>query len=68
MLNTVFTNSFPIGIKYNEDLGGRIVGGSQTDITLYPYQISLQLYYRHRCGGAIISDRWALTAAHCTRL
>ncbi|KAH0999003.1 hypothetical protein HUJ04_010458 [Dendroctonus ponderosae] len=43
------------GIEYKEELG-RIVGGAQTDITLYPYQISLQLYYRHRCGGAIISD------------
>ncbi|XP_016979446.1 transmembrane protease serine 9-like [Drosophila rhopaloa] len=53
--------------------GGRIVGGTVTDIAQVPYQISLRYKgittpenpYRHRCGGAIIAANRILTAAHC---
>jgi len=43
-----------------------IVGGH--DVTApgkYPWQISLEKSGKHLCGGAIISDSWILTAAHC---
>ncbi|XP_068083872.1 trypsin-1-like [Anabrus simplex] len=46
-------------------LDGKIVGGSAASIRDFPYQLSLQLRGRHICGAAIISENWALTAAHC---
>lgn len=47
-------------------LDGRIVGGEPTVIEKHPYQVSLQLLSRHRCGGVIISKNYVLTAGHCT--
>ncbi|XP_058798327.1 chymotrypsin-1-like [Phymastichus coffea] len=42
-----------------------ILGGSDTYIFIYPYQVSLRILGRHYCGGSIISERHILTAAHC---
>ncbi|XP_063705120.1 trypsin-4-like [Culicoides brevitarsis] len=44
----------------------RIVGGFQTAIQTFPYQVSLMRSGTHICGGSIISSKWVLTAAHCT--
>lgn len=47
-------------------LDGRIVGGEETNIKLYPHQVSLQYFGSHICGGSIISTKYVVTAAHCT--
>ncbi|XP_073812423.1 trypsin alpha-3-like [Musca autumnalis] len=46
-------------------LDGRIVGGSTTTISSYPWQISLQRSGSHSCGGSIYSAKIIVTAAHC---
>ncbi|XP_014210564.1 trypsin-1-like [Copidosoma floridanum] len=45
---------------------GRIVGGEPASIENHPWQVSLQSYGFHFCGGSIISETTILTAGHCT--
>ncbi|CAH1378761.1 unnamed protein product [Tenebrio molitor] len=44
----------------------KIVGGNEIDIKKVPWQVSVQRYGRHDCGGSIISTEYVVTAAHCT--
>ncbi|KAI4903086.1 hypothetical protein NFI96_013334, partial [Prochilodus magdalenae] len=43
----------------------RIVGGSVAAEDQWGWQASLQWRGQHVCGGAIITSRWIITAAHC---
>ena len=42
-----------------------IVGGAGTTIEQNPWQVSLQQFGSHFCGGSIIAPGWVLTAQHC---
>ncbi|KAH8316706.1 hypothetical protein KR067_013766, partial [Drosophila pandora] len=46
-------------------LDGRIVGGQDTSILQYPYQISMRLRGNHRCGGTVVATNIIVSAAHC---
>ncbi|XP_068628100.1 trypsin-2-like [Battus philenor] len=52
--------------------GSRIIGGSETTIQDYPYQVFLLMkkqgdkdVYTVSCGGSIANERCVITAAHC---
>ncbi|XP_051238815.1 ovochymase-2 isoform X1 [Dicentrarchus labrax] len=43
----------------------RVVGGAESTYGSHPWLVSLQNRGSHFCGGAILTDRWIMTAAHC---
>ncbi|CAL4107853.1 unnamed protein product, partial [Meganyctiphanes norvegica] len=43
----------------------RIVGGGETNLNEWPWQVALIYNNKFFCGGSLISDRHILTAAHC---
>ncbi|GJQ82344.1 hypothetical protein Trydic_g5054 [Trypoxylus dichotomus] len=47
-------------------LDGRVVGGIDADIADHNYQVSLQYFGSHVCGGSLVSPDYVVTAAHCT--
>ena len=48
-----------------EEQTQEIVGGTTTQITSVPWQVSLQDANGHFCGGSIVTPTWIVTAAHC---
>ncbi|XP_068082573.1 trypsin-7-like [Anabrus simplex] len=52
--------------RFHHRGGSRIVGGTDADIKDFPYQLSYQYFDYHVCGASIISEDWAITAAHCS--
>lgn len=55
----------------NVRISPRILNGEKAKPSQFPYMVSLREYdeieekYVHQCGGALISDRWVLSASHC---
>jgi len=69
-------NSSKMGSKYDlkETCGiegppakaeGRIVGGVEAEPNQWPWQVALFIDDAWFCGGALISENWVVTAAHC---
>ncbi|XP_064421328.1 serine protease 27-like [Latimeria chalumnae] len=46
-------------------LSKRIVGGADATEGAWPWQASLHKDFRHICGAVLITNKWALSAAHC---
>lgn len=75
VLAVVFGTTICFRLDVDDVKDGRIIGGSTAKPGQFPYQISLRgrrevngtVVFRHRCGGSILSDRWVITAAHCTQ-
>ena len=58
-------HSYPFftGIKYEP---GKIIGGTDANISDYPWQVLFRSG-DYMCGGTLISRDWVVTAAHCTK-
>ncbi|XP_047118544.1 trypsin alpha-3-like [Schistocerca piceifrons] len=50
--------------QWRPRVDGRIVGGSAVSISQYPWQLYFTMG-NYMCGASIISNTWALSAAHC---
>jgi hypothetical protein len=48
---------------------GKIVNGEDAQYGEWPWQVSLRQWrtatFLHKCGAALLSENWAITAAHC---
>ncbi|XP_066950399.1 trypsin-1-like [Macrobrachium rosenbergii] len=57
----------PCGLKVSP----KVVGGENAAYGDHPWQVEFEIYkhslkdFEHHCGGAVISDKHVLTAAHC---
>lgn len=51
------------------DLSSHIIGGTPTTPNVWPWQLAIETDdgsgFKLHCGGVIIGEEWALTAAHC---
>lgn len=45
--------------------GAEIVGGLESPIEKYPFQVSVQHQNLHLCGGGMLNQLYVMTAAHC---
>ncbi|XP_063917902.1 chymotrypsin-1-like [Zophobas morio] len=59
----VFVGLLAAAIATPLGISERIVGGSNT--LDHPYIVSIRWFDSYTCGGAILTEKWVLTAAHC---
>ncbi|XP_034947847.1 LOW QUALITY PROTEIN: uncharacterized protein [Chelonus insularis] len=57
--------SLECGIRTQTTSQARIVGGGSSEAGSWPWQVALYKEGDYQCGGALINDRWILSAAHC---
>ncbi|XP_043673455.1 uncharacterized protein LOC122631607 [Vespula pensylvanica] len=53
------------GIRTQAPSQARIVGGGSSSAGSWPWQVALYKEGDYQCGGALINDKWILSAAHC---
>uniref|UniRef100_A0A8C5S077 Coagulation factor XI n=1 Tax=Laticauda laticaudata TaxID=8630 RepID=A0A8C5S077_LATLA len=61
------TSKSPVCVQKPEKWS-RVVGGSNSSLGEWPWQVSLHIMLPvqiHQCGGSIISDQWILTSQPC---
>jgi trypsin len=58
----VTVESFP-NLAQNTSTNSKIVGGEPASIEEYPYQISIQHYGQHICGGVLLNSDTVVTTA-----
>ncbi|XP_050070453.1 trypsin-7-like [Anopheles maculipalpis] len=49
-----------------EPIGERIVGGTSVEDNTFSWMAALYYDNKFSCGGSLLSDRYVITAAHCT--
>ncbi|XP_038260706.1 serine protease 27-like [Dermochelys coriacea] len=49
----------------DEPVFSHIIGGQDAQKGRWPWQVSVQKYGDHICGGSLISAQWVVSAAHC---
>jgi secreted trypsin-like serine protease len=57
---------FPFFTGVKDDEHAKITGGTNAEISDFPWQVYLDAG-DFTCGGSIISNDWIITAAHCTK-
>uniref|UniRef100_A0A4X2LVH3 Peptidase S1 domain-containing protein n=1 Tax=Vombatus ursinus TaxID=29139 RepID=A0A4X2LVH3_VOMUR len=57
---------FDFAFSFDDD--DKIIGGYTCEANSLPYQVSLNFFGQHICGGSLISDQWVVSAAHCNIL
>ncbi|XP_020501674.1 chymotrypsin-like elastase family member 2A [Labrus bergylta] len=69
VLTFVVATAYGCGLPTFPPVLSRVVAGEDVRPHSWPWQISLQSdssgYWRHVCGGSLLSPDWVLTAAHC---
>lgn len=55
------------GCSSSSRISGKIVGGVSAKIEAWSWTVSISIENDYLCGGAILSDIWIITAAHCVQ-
>jgi len=65
LLYAIEINHFKIPLHVCLPQDPRIVGGSQANVTSWPWQAAVYTSYNYLiCGGSILNERWVLTTAN----
>ncbi|KAG5882884.1 hypothetical protein JTB14_021943 [Gonioctena quinquepunctata] len=52
-------------VQWKPNREPRVIGGEVPPVGAVPWQIDIRSDGRHHCGGALISERLVISAAHC---